>query len=330
MFFYAKSNSIIVITSTYYLIQFKISTEEDIVPDKKLKLSMAHGPEHLTGLWIEPSSFMLNSKEPLLKFWNVETDTNYSLNIYNYLDASAHNIKLKINQVKYNAQAGMLFCLLSNNEFIILKRKAGFGELGEDSWQCIECPQVDKSQSITKMNVETENAYTLVYQNSISVLRNSCLKLFIDMTKDLKFLIKNTRQIDYFDSLDQEIKTIESHEFFEDILISDQMLIVLTKKRDILVSSVLELLNSANKLSPVLNDQAIFGLKKYNKLEIMDPTTKVHLTKQGYVVISGQNKLNFVNYKTSVQSDYCSNDPADIFLEIIMANSYDKFEHFQK
>ena len=325
MFFYAKSNSIIVITSTYYFIQFKISTEEDIVPDKKLKLSMTNGPEHLTGLWIEPNSFMLNSKEPLLKFWNVETDTNYSLNIYNYLDASAHSMKLKINQVKYNAQTGMLFCLLSNNEFLILKKKLGSEEMNEDAWQFIECPQVDKNNTIVKMNVDTENSYTLIYQNSISILRNSCLKLFIDTTKDLKFLIKNTRQIDYFDSLDQEIKTIESQEFFDDILISDQALIVLTKKREILVSSVLELLNSTNKLSPVLNDQAIFGLKKYNKIEIMDPSAKVHLTKQGYVIISGANKLNFVNYKTSVQSDYCSNDPSDIFQEIVMANSYEKF-----
>ena len=45
LLFYQKENSVIIITSTLLLVQFKISANEKRSPDKKAKLTIAGDPE---------------------------------------------------------------------------------------------------------------------------------------------------------------------------------------------------------------------------------------------------------------------------------------------
>ena len=47
LLFYYKENSVIIITSTLLLVQFKISASEKRSPDKKAKLTIAGDPEQL-------------------------------------------------------------------------------------------------------------------------------------------------------------------------------------------------------------------------------------------------------------------------------------------
>ena len=94
LFFYERNNTVVVITSTYYLIQFMISTKEDIILDKKLKISIPSTADKLTGLCIQPNSFVLNTKDNTLKFWNVEKDVNYGINLYDYISSTKNDKKL--------------------------------------------------------------------------------------------------------------------------------------------------------------------------------------------------------------------------------------------
>ena len=68
------------------MFSFSISAEEDIIADKKVKISMANSSKYLTGIWLEPNTFLLNSKEPMLKFWNLELNKNYSVNLIKYFE----------------------------------------------------------------------------------------------------------------------------------------------------------------------------------------------------------------------------------------------------
>lgn len=85
LFFYERKNIVVVITSTYYLFQFMISTKEDIFLDKKFKISMPSQCDRLSGLCLQPNSFMLNTKENVIKFWNVEKDINYGLCLHDFV-----------------------------------------------------------------------------------------------------------------------------------------------------------------------------------------------------------------------------------------------------
>lgn len=62
-----------------------ISTKEDIVLDKKMKITMPSTADKLTGLCLLPNSFLLNTKENTLKIWNVVKDINYGLSLYDFV-----------------------------------------------------------------------------------------------------------------------------------------------------------------------------------------------------------------------------------------------------
>ena len=71
------------LTTLGYLIQFRISTNEDINLEKKVKISTGSGS--FKGLWIPNNSFVLNTGESSLKFWDVNNDINFSLNMFDFV-----------------------------------------------------------------------------------------------------------------------------------------------------------------------------------------------------------------------------------------------------
>jgi len=77
--FYKKSQSIVLITSTLIFLQFRISTNQKSTPDKKVKLSLSATAEKIESEWIDPSSFVISSGEGIIRLWNVESDSNYTL-----------------------------------------------------------------------------------------------------------------------------------------------------------------------------------------------------------------------------------------------------------
>ncbi len=72
LLFYEKENSVIIITSTLLLVQFKISTNEKSGPDKKVKLSIAGDPNKLISIWIGACLLATCSHENMLRMWHLE------------------------------------------------------------------------------------------------------------------------------------------------------------------------------------------------------------------------------------------------------------------
>lgn len=50
LFFFERNNTVVVITSTFFLFEFQISTKEDIILNKRLKISIPSKIKKLSGL----------------------------------------------------------------------------------------------------------------------------------------------------------------------------------------------------------------------------------------------------------------------------------------
>lgn len=87
LLFYEKENSIILITSSLLLVQFKISTTEKNHTDKKVKLSIAGNPEKLTSIWIGSCLLITCSFENMLRLWHIEDDEKYLLTLADVADS---------------------------------------------------------------------------------------------------------------------------------------------------------------------------------------------------------------------------------------------------
>ena len=326
LFYYSKTNSIVVVTSTYYLIQFRISTEDDIIPDKKVKISMDNSSENLMGAWIAPSTFVLNSKDPVLKFWNVETGNNYAINIAKLQKDLIGHGSIKVLELKYDAFNGQLNLLLSNHQIFSLNHKKD-GMVNEaDDWNVAESPETLLLENVVKMIVGDNKAFTLLCKDSVHVFSSFRLKLFLDLSKNLKFLLKSQTQVEFFEQVSKEVKTIDFQEPFLDFLVSDQTLVILNKNREIIVSTVFELIGSASRLTPVVSGTDYsFGLKKFNKIHVSQTNSEIFLSKFGFVTIINDCRILFCNYKTSVNTDFCHPDPTISFTDLVFNNLNDHF-----
>lgn len=326
LFFYAKTNSVVVVTSTYYLIQFRISTEEDIVPDKKVKISMENSSENLMGLWIEPNTFVLNSKDPILKFWNVESGHSYSINVAKLVGEEAEKGRAKVVQMTYDASKGHLVLLLSNGQTMILGHKLNGQVSDEADWSLMESPMTRGLLGISKLIQGGPRGVALLCQTGIALFKPFKLRLLVDGAKNTKFFLRSQTQVDYFESLSEGVKTIEFAEPFADFTVADQTVVIMNKSRELFVSTVLELISNHQKLSPVsVGGTYSFGLKKFNKLKVDLSAGTVTLGRFGYLSISEGSRAVFVNYKGSVSSDFCHPEPDACFTEAVFNNAGDHF-----
>lgn len=81
LFFYEKMNSMIIITSTFLLVQFRISLTEKSQHDKKVRLSTTGDAEHLSSIWVGQSLVATVCAENLLRAWHLEKDENYVMTL---------------------------------------------------------------------------------------------------------------------------------------------------------------------------------------------------------------------------------------------------------
>ena len=72
LLFYEKENSVIIITSHLLLVQFKINLNEKLVPDRKVKLSVAGDPEKLCTLWAGNGLIATASGENMVRLFHLE------------------------------------------------------------------------------------------------------------------------------------------------------------------------------------------------------------------------------------------------------------------
>ena len=110
LLFYEKENSVIIITSTLLLVQFRISPNEKTAPDKKVKLSIAGDPERLVSIWIGQCLLATCSTENMLRFWHLENDENYVLTLFDVEQAvgGINTFTDKIVSIKYENKGKVL------------------------------------------------------------------------------------------------------------------------------------------------------------------------------------------------------------------------------
>jgi len=123
MLFYEKENSVIIITSHLLLVQFRINLNEKLVPDRKVKLSVAGDPENLVTIWAGTSLLVTASGENMVRLLHLEEDETYLLT----LSEDAFENKLmrdKIVSVAYNSKKRILAAGTKDGYVIMWKCKS--------------------------------------------------------------------------------------------------------------------------------------------------------------------------------------------------------------
>ena len=326
MFFFKRTNTLIVITSTYLLIQYKISTEEDITTHKKVKISMANSSEHLKGLWLSPNSFLLNSKENTLKIWNIEKDKNYQLNLYNYISKKKVEKKLSIIDIKFDSIDVILYVALSNGEIIIFQGRPN--EIGEDSsdWKKIGALNSNKiKKNIKKIEINKSNSLLVQYEKEVSIYKKTNIKIFIEKSKNFKLLQKTLNQIEFF------VKTENFYKYFsfpykiKDFLVFEESIVFMNTQRKLIILPLMEIFNSSQRLDPLEKKKNPHIKDRYNKIKIENSIKKVILTKNGYCGIQNSKKMFFMTYKNELLMEYRVSNREEYFIDIITNSNFDKF-----
>lgn len=123
MLFYEKENSVIIITSHLLLVQFKINLNEKLVPDRKVKLSVAGDPENLVTIWAGTSLLVTASGENMLRLLHLDEDETYLLT----LSDPAFNNKVnkdKIVSIAYNQKKRILAAGTKDGYVVMWKCKS--------------------------------------------------------------------------------------------------------------------------------------------------------------------------------------------------------------
>ena len=120
LLFYEKENSVIIITSHLLLVQFKINLNEKLVPDRKVKLSVAGDPEKLITIWAGTSLLVTASGENMLRLLHLEEDETYLLTLAE--DAfDGKLMKDKIVSVSYNQKKRTLAAGTKDGHIVMWK-----------------------------------------------------------------------------------------------------------------------------------------------------------------------------------------------------------------
>ena len=129
-----------------------------------------------------------------------------------------------------------------------------YGIINEaNDWSVIESPATQLLENVVKMIVGGNSEVTMLCKDSVHVFRSFKLKLFVDLSKNLKFLLKSPTQIEFFEQPSKDVKTIDFQEPFLNFFVSEQTLVLLNKNRELIVSTVFELIGSASRLAPVIS-----------------------------------------------------------------------------
>ena len=247
LLFYEKESSIIIITSSLLLVQFKISLNEKSVPDKKVKLSIAGDPEQLNSIWVGKALLMTCSTENVLRAWHIDADENYLMSL---ASVEEHNpgVKMfndKITCVRYDEKGRVLVAGTKNGYGIFWKNMA-YGEESPtdiDQWKNLPLLQVGKDEPVSQVSVgrqssmiamKSGNNISIVYEtqirgkisDSILALQTSskCVQIYLKKNelKDTMFLFYGDSNIRGLDCNEKALmvwngKIIELHEIIFDM-----------------------------------------------------------------------------------------------------------------
>ena len=132
LLFYEKENSVIIITSHLLLVQFKINLNDKLVPDRKVKLSVAGDPEKLQTVWAGTSLLATASGENMIRLLNLEQDETYVLTLAE--DVFGGQLMMdKIVSIAFNQKKRILAAGTKNGFIVMWKCKSMTADSPSDS-----------------------------------------------------------------------------------------------------------------------------------------------------------------------------------------------------
>lgn len=176
LLFYEKENSVIIITSTLLLVQFRISPNEKTAPDKKVKLSIAGNPESLVSLWIGTCLLVTCSHENMLRFWHLENDENYVLTLFDVEQAvgGVNTFTDKIISIKYDDKGKTLIAGTREGKILFWKNNGYGNSSPTDSDQWKPMPFVSMPQGVNSIASGNHNGLIVVRSgNSVSLINET-------------------------------------------------------------------------------------------------------------------------------------------------------------
>ena len=138
--FYEKENSVIIITSSLLLVQFKLNLAEKLVPDRKVKLAVSGNIDYLTSIWTGNGLLTTISGENMVRMYNIENDENYVLTLAEP-SFKGQVINDKIVSIEWNPKRRIVACGTLKGYIVMWKCKQFTAEspTDDEGWEGMPC-----------------------------------------------------------------------------------------------------------------------------------------------------------------------------------------------
>lgn len=149
--FYEKENSVIIITSSLLLVQFKLNLSEKLVPDRKVKLAVSGNIDYLKTIWTGQGLLATVSGENMVRMFNINSDENYVLTLAEP-SFKGQVFNDKILSIEYNEKRRIISCGTKNGFVVMWKCKQFTTESPSDSdgWEGMPCMKA-QSAPVTQL-----------------------------------------------------------------------------------------------------------------------------------------------------------------------------------
>lgn len=178
LLYYKEDNSIVIITSSLLLVQFRVSPNEKLVPTRKVKLTIAGNPENISTIWGGPGLLVTVSGDNMVRLWNLERDANYFLTLAD-TDVTGKMLSDKINCISYHEKKRILAGGTQEGRVIMWKCKSlmtAESPSNRDGWEA-QLPVSLAPNPITQISwAAGEGLLSASTQNSLSMLSEADLK----------------------------------------------------------------------------------------------------------------------------------------------------------
>ena len=234
--YFEKTGSVIVISSNLLVLEFKLSLSDKLVPEKKMKLSIAGSPEELMSHWVHDNILVLCSKENVLRLWHVEADENYILTSSDF-SSFGPVVNDKIVASTYSSPGKVLCAGSANGKIFFWKNMVPkIGPKEREQWKPLlpislnsEMISLHSSERNNVMVARSENYVSLILEtfikgrlnDQVNLLQISGRKVFFSISNEItnsEFMYESENHIKCVDANNKNFvcftsKEVEVHEY---------------------------------------------------------------------------------------------------------------------
>jgi len=203
LFFYEKTNSMIIITSTLLLVQFRISLSERSQHDKKVKLSTAGNPEQLNSIWVGNALLSTICAENLVRAWHVAKDENYVLTLAQVDEMNKGDSLLndKVLCIDYDEKSRILVGGTQGGACVFWKnmRAGEDSPYDSDQWKCLPTlrmanepiTQISIGKGSSMMAFKYASGVSVVYETLVAGRLSENMKILQNSSKHVQIYLKS-------------------------------------------------------------------------------------------------------------------------------------------